>query len=116
MIRARCRRSRACRIAGREGFAGRSRLPTDRRRGRLCRASSRRGSMRIPGGAGRRPSERFFKAGESMLVAPTSELEQEWETVQDLLRDEVGETAYTTWLQPLAPAEVDGDRVVIGAP
>ncbi len=51
-----------------------------------------------------------------MLVAPTSELEQEWETVQDLLRDEVGETAYTTWLQPLAPAEIDGDRVVIGAP
>ncbi|MFP4126138.1 MAG: DnaA N-terminal domain-containing protein, partial [Alphaproteobacteria bacterium] len=51
-----------------------------------------------------------------MLVAPTSELEQEWETVQDLLRDEVGETAYTTWLQPLAPAEVDGDRVVVGAP
>jgi chromosomal replication initiator protein len=51
-----------------------------------------------------------------MLVAPTSELEQEWETVQGLLRDEVGETAYTTWLQPLTPAEVDGDRVVIGAP
>ncbi|NBB71871.1 MAG: chromosomal replication initiator protein DnaA [Alphaproteobacteria bacterium] len=51
-----------------------------------------------------------------MLVAPTSELEQEWQTVQDLLRDEVGETAYTTWLQPLAPAEIDGDRVVIGAP
>jgi chromosomal replication initiator protein len=51
-----------------------------------------------------------------MLVAPTTELEQEWETVQDLLRDEVGETAYTTWLQPLTPAEVDGDRVVIGAP
>jgi chromosomal replication initiator protein len=51
-----------------------------------------------------------------MLVAPTSEIEQEWEAVRDLLRDEVGETAYATWLQPLVPAEVDGDRVVIGAP
>jgi chromosomal replication initiator protein len=72
--------------------------------------------MRPLDGDVRAPFGRFFEAGETMLVAPTSELEQEWETVQGLLRDEVGETAYTTWLQPLAPAEIDGDRVVIGAP
>ena len=51
-----------------------------------------------------------------MLVAPTSDIKQQWQSVQSLLRDEVGETAYTTWLQPLVPAEIDGDRVVIGAP
>ncbi len=51
-----------------------------------------------------------------MLAAPTNELEQQWQAVRDLLRDEVGETAYSTWLQPLAPAEIEGDRVVIGAP
>ncbi len=51
-----------------------------------------------------------------MLVSSTKNLEQQWADVQDMLRDEVGDTAYTTWLQPLHAAELDGDRVVIGAP
>ncbi len=51
-----------------------------------------------------------------MLVAAVDQLEQQWRAVQDLLREEVGDTAYTTWLQPLSAAEMEGDRVVIGAP
>jgi chromosomal replication initiator protein len=51
-----------------------------------------------------------------MLVSSTKNLEQQWADVQDMLRDEVGDTAYTTWLQPLHASELDGDRVVIGAP
>ena len=51
-----------------------------------------------------------------MLVSATKNLDQQWADVQDMLRDEVGDTAYTTWLQPLHAAELDGDRVVIGAP
>ncbi|MFW5833194.1 MAG: chromosomal replication initiator protein DnaA [Pseudomonadota bacterium] len=51
-----------------------------------------------------------------MLVSATKNLEQQWADVQTMLRDEVGDTAFTTWLQPLHAAELDGDRVVIGAP
>ncbi|MEO1091726.1 MAG: chromosomal replication initiator protein DnaA [Pseudomonadota bacterium] len=51
-----------------------------------------------------------------MLVMRTEELDQQWAAVQGLLRDEVGDTAFATWLKPLHATEIDGDRVVIGAP
>lgn len=51
-----------------------------------------------------------------MLVAAADELGQQWKAVLELLRDEVGDTAYSTWLEPLVAAELEGDRVVIGAP
>ena len=51
-----------------------------------------------------------------MLVSQSDDLEQQWLAVQGLLRSEVGDTAFTTWLAPLFPREVDGDRVVIGVP
>ncbi|MEO1019251.1 MAG: chromosomal replication initiator protein DnaA [Pseudomonadota bacterium] len=40
----------------------------------------------------------------------------EWCQVQDTLRAEVGEAAFTTWLKPLSADELDGDRVLIGVP
>jgi chromosomal replication initiator protein len=51
-----------------------------------------------------------------MVLPQSSEIEQQWSQVRGLLRAEVGDTAYSTWLKPLDLACVDGDRVVIAVP
>jgi chromosomal replication initiator protein len=51
-----------------------------------------------------------------MVLPQSSEIEQQWSQVRGLLRAEVGDTAYSTWLKPLDLAHVDGDRVVIAVP
>ncbi|MDH3772502.1 MAG: hypothetical protein OET79_16140, partial [Nitrospirota bacterium] len=45
-----------------------------------------------------------------------SELEQQWSEVQALLRAEFGETAYKTWLAPLAFSGFEGERVLLAVP
>jgi chromosomal replication initiator protein len=49
-------------------------------------------------------------------VPQASDIEQQWVQVRGLLRAELGDTAYTTWLKPLDVAYMDGDRVVIAVP
>jgi chromosomal replication initiator protein len=51
-----------------------------------------------------------------MVLPQSSDIEQQWSQVRGLLRAEVGDTAYSTWLKPLDLAHVDGDRVVIAVP
>jgi chromosomal replication initiator protein len=51
-----------------------------------------------------------------MIVPQSSEIEQQWAQVRTMLRAEIGDTAYSTWLKPLDLADVDGDRVVIAVP
>ena len=51
-----------------------------------------------------------------MVLPQTSDIEHQWTQVRGLLRAEVGDTAYSTWLKPLDLAHVDGDRVVIAVP
>ncbi len=51
-----------------------------------------------------------------MIVPQSSDIAQQWTQVRTLLRTEIGETAYSTWLKPLDLGEVDGDRVVIAVP
>src|SRR5215217_1024158 len=51
-----------------------------------------------------------------MVLPQSSDIEQQWGQVRGLLRAEVGDTAYSTWLKPLDLAHVDGDRVVIAVP
>jgi len=43
-------------------------------------------------------------------------IEEQWLRVQAMLRAEVGETAYQTWLKPMVLAERDADRVVLCVP
>ena len=51
------------------------------------------------------------------MVAPQhSEIGEQWDRVRRLLLSEVGETAYSTWLEPLRLADVEGGRVVIAVP
>jgi chromosomal replication initiator protein len=51
-----------------------------------------------------------------MVLPQSSDIEQQWGQVRGLLRAEVGDTAYSTWLKPLDLAHEDGDRVVIAVP
>jgi chromosomal replication initiator protein len=51
-----------------------------------------------------------------MVLPQASDIEQQWTQVRGLLRAEVGDTVYSTWLKPLDLAHVDGDRVVIAVP
>ena len=51
-----------------------------------------------------------------MVLPQTSEIDQQWTQVRGLLRAEVGDTAYSTWLKPLDLARLDGDRVMIAVP
>jgi chromosomal replication initiator protein len=51
-----------------------------------------------------------------MVLPQASDIEHQWTQVRGLLRAEVGDTAYSTWLKPLDLAQVDGDRVVIAVP
>ena len=51
-----------------------------------------------------------------MIVPQSSEIGQQWAQVRTMLRGEIGDTAYNTWLKPLDVGELDGDRVVIAVP
>jgi chromosomal replication initiator protein len=51
-----------------------------------------------------------------MAVSSSGDIQTQWSEVQGLLRAEVGDTAYRTWLMPLHLHELDGDRVVIAVP
>ena len=51
-----------------------------------------------------------------MVLPQASDIEHQWTQVRGLLRAEVGDTAYSTWLKPLDLACLDGDRVVIAVP
>lgn len=51
-----------------------------------------------------------------MVLPQSSDIEHQWTQVRSLLRAEVGDTAYSTWLKPLDLTNVDGDRVVIAVP
>ena len=51
-----------------------------------------------------------------MVLPQASDIEQQWTQVRGLLRAEVGDTAYSTWLKPLDLAQIDGDRVIIAVP
>jgi chromosomal replication initiator protein len=51
-----------------------------------------------------------------MIVAHSDDIAQQWAQVRSLLRAEIGDTAYSTWLRPLDLSEVEGDRVVIAVP
>ena len=51
-----------------------------------------------------------------MVVPHSGDIEHQWGQVRTMLRDEFGETAFSTWLKPLNLSEVDGDRVVIAVP
>ena len=54
---------------------------------------------------------------EALMVVPHSgDIESQWSQVRSKLRDEFGETAFSTWLKPLDISELDGDRVVIAVP
>ena len=51
------------------------------------------------------------------MTSPSySSIEQQWERVQSLLRAEVGDTAYGTWLKPIALDGLQGDRIVLSVP
>jgi chromosomal replication initiator protein len=51
-----------------------------------------------------------------MNAPQSSELSQQWSQVRGLLRTEIGDTAYATWIKPLELGEIDGERVVIAVP
>jgi len=51
-----------------------------------------------------------------MVLPQSTDIEHQWTQVRGMLRVEVGDTAYSTWLQPLDLAHIDGDRVVIAVP
>lgn len=52
----------------------------------------------------------------TVVPQQSSDVEQQWGQVRGLLRAEVGDTAFSTWLKPLDLAHVDGDRAVIAVP
>jgi chromosomal replication initiator protein len=57
--------------------------------------------------------------GVPMSLRPKSAtlgLDQQWSQVQGMLRAEIGETTYRTWLGPLQLAGVEGDRVLLTVP
>ena len=43
-------------------------------------------------------------------------LDQQWARVSDRLKDEVGETAYRSWLKPLTIGELKGGEISITVP
>jgi chromosomal replication initiator protein len=69
-----------------------------------------------------RPRQEFVQAGSegtgtgAGMTQQGSELERQWHQVRALLRTEVGDTAFGTWLNPLDLGDLDGDRVVIAVP
>ncbi len=55
-------------------------------------------------------------ASEGGMTPPTSEISYQWQQVRSLLRAEVGDTAYSTWLKPLDLCAIEGERAVIAVP
>ena len=54
-----------------------------------------------------------------MSLQPKSvarDLDRQWSQVQDMLRAEFGETAYSTWLAPLTLDGFEGERVLLSCP
>jgi chromosomal replication initiator protein len=60
------------------------------------------------------PKRKAIEVG--MIVPQSNELDQQWSQVRGILRSEVGDTAYATWLKPLDVTALDGDKVVIAVP
>ncbi len=50
------------------------------------------------------------------LISEPSDIGQQWTQIQVRLREEVGETAYSTWLKQLTVSDFSGGRVVINVP
>lgn len=61
------------------------------------------------------PSHATDTMADSPSIA-TGPLDQQWQTVRNRLRDEVGEAAYRSWLKPLSLAEVEEGEVRIAVP
>jgi chromosomal replication initiator protein len=55
-------------------------------------------------------------SGMQTIMPQSSDIQQQWALVRGMLRAEIGDTAYSTWLKPLDLSRVDGDRVVIAVP
>jgi len=53
---------------------------------------------------------------EGRMGAAPGEVQQQWQQVRTLLRAELGDTAFGTWLKPLDLVELAGDRVVLAVP
>jgi chromosomal replication initiator protein len=51
-----------------------------------------------------------------MSMSVGSSLDQQWARVQVRLKDEVGETAYRSWLKPLTVSELKGSELRISVP
>ncbi|HET6467250.1 MAG TPA: chromosomal replication initiator protein DnaA [Geminicoccaceae bacterium] len=51
-----------------------------------------------------------------MIMPQASDIQQQWALVRGMLRAEIGDTAYSTWLKPLDLSQVEGERVVIAVP
>src|SRR3954468_16649046 len=51
-----------------------------------------------------------------MSMSVGSSLDQQWARVRGRLKDEVGETAYRSWLKPLTVSELKGGEVRITVP
>ena len=54
--------------------------------------------------------------GVAMTAPQMSDIEQQWAQVRALLRVELGDTAFSTWVKPLDLGTVDGERVTIVVP
>jgi len=50
------------------------------------------------------------------MGAAPGEVQQQWQQVRTLLRAELGDTAFGTWLKPLDLVELSGERVVLAVP
>ncbi len=55
-------------------------------------------------------------AVEGRMGAAPGEVQQQWQQVRALLRAELGDTAFGTWLRPLDLVELAGERVVLAVP
>ena len=51
-----------------------------------------------------------------MVVPQSSNLEVQWAQVSSVLRAEVGDTAFSTWLKPLLAVGIEGDRGMVSVP
>ncbi len=56
------------------------------------------------------------RAAEGRMGTAPGEVQQQWQQVRTLLRAELGDTAFGTWLKPLELVELAGDRVVLAVP
>ena len=72
--------------------------------------------MALRSGRSLASSEAARMAIEGRMGAAPGEVQQQWQQVRALLRAEIGDTAFGTWLKPLELSEVAGDRVVLAVP